>query len=285
VESTDDQRAIAALVDRSVDTSVPEVFGAYLFVDGDPAAEIARSVERSVFLEAFGNTRELLEAEYGPYERSSLFACIVDHRAHRPAGVIRLILPTPGGPGLKSLNDVEPAWGTPAPALLERVGICPGAGRMWDAATLAVAAEYRTAAATGLVSLALYQSIVAAAQSAGAEWFCALLDRVVFRVANAKFAVPFDAYGEGRPYLGSPLTLPVTVDLAGWRARLAAREPEICEIVYGGVGLEPVLRSVPRPMAEALTRRLLASTPGATTTRPSRVESPSRDASRAERAR
>ncbi len=31
------------------------------------------SVERAVFLEAFGNTPELLAAEYGPYEASSMF--------------------------------------------------------------------------------------------------------------------------------------------------------------------------------------------------------------------
>src|SRR5216684_4710946 len=119
--SNGEELPIAALIDRTIDVSVPEVFGSYLFLDSDPAAEIARSVERAVFLEAFGNTPELLAAEYGPYESSSLFLCIVDHRARRPAGAMRLILPRISGPGLKSVNDVEKAWGEPPSRMFERL--------------------------------------------------------------------------------------------------------------------------------------------------------------------
>jgi hypothetical protein len=248
------------LIERTLDTEVPETFGAYLFLDGDPAAEIARSVERAVLLEAFGNTPEVLRAEYGPYEESSMFVCVIDHRARRPAGAMRMILPTLGGPGLKSLNDVGPTWGEPAAVLLARLGITVVAGEMWDLATLVVAPEYRTAAATGLVSLGLYQSVVRTACASGIEWLCAVLDVAVYRMTRLKFAAPFDPFGDGLPYLGSTASVPVTCNLAEWRARLGARDPIIHDIIYEGVGIEPALRPVPISIATALSERLLAVT-------------------------
>jgi len=136
--------------------------------------------------------------------------------------------------------------------MFDRLGLQVPAGGMWDAATLVVAPAYRTAAATGLVCLGLYQSLVRAARASGVEWLCAVLDTVVFRVAQAKFAGPFEPYADGRPYLGSKSSLPVTVNFAGWKDRLAAREPEIHDIIYEGVGIEPVMRPVPIGVASAL---------------------------------
>jgi hypothetical protein len=286
---TSEEQSIAALIERTIDTKVPETFGAYLFLDADPAAEIARSVERAVFLEAFGNTAELLATEYGPYESSSLFVCIVDHRALRPAGAVRLILPTVGGPGLKSLNDIEPTWGEPALVMLDRLGIAVRPGSMWDAASLVVAPAYRSPAATGLVSLGLYQSLVGAAMAAGVNWLCAVLDTVVFRVAQAKFAGPFEPYADDRPYLGSKSSLPVTVNVVGWRSRLAAREPEIHEIIYEGTGIESgiesMMRSVPAGVTTELAERLLNRPGTPAISRRTREELPTHGGSRAERAR
>ena len=61
-----------------------EPFGAYLFRGDEPGAELGRHVERAVFLEAFGNTPELLAEEYGPYEASSVFICVVDQLPQAP---------------------------------------------------------------------------------------------------------------------------------------------------------------------------------------------------------
>jgi hypothetical protein len=277
--------SIAALIERTIDTTVPEPFGAYLFLDGDPAAEIARSVEREVFLESFGNTAELLAAEYGPYESSSLFVCVVDHHARRPAGAMRLILPTVGGPGLKSLNDLHPTWGSPASTLLSRLGITPPVGGMWDIATLAVAPAYRTAAATGLVSLGLYQSVVRTAGVAEVEWLCAILDLAVYRMTRAKFAAPFDPVTDPRPYLGSPSSVPVTCDLPAWRKRLAGRDPLLCETIYDGIGIEAAVRPLPLALAAGLSGALLRGSRAEPISRPTRAESIARGGSRAERAR
>ena len=86
-------------------------FGVYVLRSDEPAAELARHVEREVFLEFFGNTPELLAAEYGPYESASVFICVIDHVLRQPAGVMRIIVPS--ACGAKSLHDLEARWGQP----------------------------------------------------------------------------------------------------------------------------------------------------------------------------
>ena len=134
-----------------------EPFGMYAFTADAPESELARHVEREVFYEFFNNTPELLEAEYGPYEASTLFLCMIDHRRRLPAGVIRLVLPSPAG--LKSLGDVEPVWGHRIDDVLEVMSLGLDAENAWDVATLAVDSEYRGRATDGLVSLGLYQGV------------------------------------------------------------------------------------------------------------------------------
>ena len=231
-------------------------FGAYVFLPDDPAAELGRSVERAVFLESFGNTPELLGTEYGPYEASSLFYVVLDHRRLRPAGIIRMIVPTKGGPGLKSLNDIGPIWHEPAESILERSGIGLTLDRTWDIATLAIDPQYRSAAATGLVALGLYQSIVRTGETLGVEWMVAILDRAVYRMSKARFHQPFFALAEGRPYLGSHDSLPIYGCVSDWRRRLAMEDPPIHGIIYEGVGIEPALRPLDLDAETALVAQI-----------------------------
>ena len=65
-----------------------------------------------MFLEAFGNTADQLAEEYRPYEQSSFFICVLDHLRSLPAGVMRVLQPSPAG--FKSLKDLETVWGEPA---------------------------------------------------------------------------------------------------------------------------------------------------------------------------
>ncbi|MGD0743072.1 MAG: hypothetical protein ABSA31_07300 [Acidimicrobiales bacterium] len=267
-------------------------FGAYLFLADDPAAELGRHVERAVFLEAFGNTPELLAAEYGPYEASSMFFTILDHRRLRPAGVIRMIVPTADGPGLKSLNDLAPVWHEPAESILSRSGIGLSPDRTWDIATLAIDAEYRSAAATGLVALGLYQSIVRTGEALGVEWMVAILDRAVFRMSKARFHQPFFALAEGRAYLGSRDSLPIYGCVPDWRRRLAIADPPIHGIIYEGVGIEPALRPLDIARSTALAATVYrapelrlkgAARSGAWRPRPMRGAGPARPAAVAPR--
>src|SRR5438128_969954 len=103
-----------SLIDRHrpADPTVPLTpFGLYLVPSHQPEAELARSIERDVFFEYFGNTPELLAEEYGRYEQASLFLTVMDHVRVRPAGMIRVIQPSPAG--LKTLHDLERVWEQP----------------------------------------------------------------------------------------------------------------------------------------------------------------------------
>jgi hypothetical protein len=221
-----------------------EPFGVYVFRGDEPGAKLGRHLEGAVFLEAFGNTKELLDEEYGPYEQKSVFICVVDHLRWLPAGVMRVLLPSPVG--LKSLNDIEPVWGESAETLVERTGLKLDMGRTWDVATLAVAPDYRGRAARGLVGMGLYQTVVLAARACGVDWLAAILDMPVFRLLQWTLRMPFAGY-EGvapLPYLGSAASIPVWCDLVDYERRLAAADPDLHAILFEGVGLDPALRRV-----------------------------------------
>lgn len=239
--STETSSTVDVLEQRAPERAPMQPFGAYLFRGDEPEAAIGRGLEQKVFLETFGNTPEVFESEYGPYESASMFFVVMDHLLGVPAGVMRLIVPVPGRSGLKSLDDVEPEWGAPPEALIARAGLHFDPARTWDIATLAVDPAYRNASAQGLVSLGLYQSVVRTSRAMGVDWLVAILDHLVLRMARVAFASPFDPYAEGRPYLGSLSSSPVLVDLQAWDERLGAKDPVIHDIIYGGVGIEPAL--------------------------------------------
>jgi len=209
-------------------------FGLYLFRSDEPAAELARHVEAEVFDEAFGNTRDLMADEYGPYEGASVFCCVLDHRRGLPVGALRLILPGPAG--LKSLVDVEQGWDRPAARLLAATGLDFEAGRTWDIATLAVAPGYRD----GLVSQALYQGACTSARRRHVSALVTILDVRVLRLVQSRLARPFRRYeGVGSAeYLDSPASLPVWSDFESWRGRVLHEDPVLHDVVFEGRGLE-----------------------------------------------
>lgn len=233
-------------------TGAREPFGAYIFHSDEPGAELARSVEQAVFLEAFGNTPDLLAKEYGPYESGSVFICVLDHLRGVPAGMMRIL--TSSSAGLKSLNDIEAVWGEPVESVLQRTGLALDAGRTWDVATLAVGSEYRGKAARGLVTMGLYQTLTLAARACGVEWFVAILDMPVFRMVRWKLRMIFAGYeGLGpRSYLGSAASIPAWCDVVEAERRLAATDADLHAVLVRGEGLEPALRSVDLACAERL---------------------------------
>jgi hypothetical protein len=232
-----------------------EPFGAYMFRGDEPGAELGRHVERTVFLEAFGNTPEMLEEEYGRYEANSVFICVVDHLRRLPAGVMRVLLPAPEG--FKSLDDVESVWGEPAEAIIERTGLALDVGRTWDIATLAVAADYRGKATRGLVSMGLYQTLTLAARAHEIEWFVAILDMPVFRMIRWKLRLIFAGYAgiAPMPYLGSAASIPAWCDVVAAEKRLAVADRDLHAILVEGIGLEPALRRVDLSHADRLVAR------------------------------
>ncbi len=125
--------------------------------------------------------------------------------------------------------------------------------KTWDIATLAVAPEYRSPMATGLVSMGLYQSGLRTAIELGFQWMIAIIDLAVLRMSRVRFHQPFIAFAEGRPYLGSEC-LPVYLSVPGYRSQLAVVDPPMHGIMFEGVGIEPALSPL-SPLAAAATAR------------------------------
>lgn len=213
-------------------------FGLYVFPASDPAAQLARRVERDVFSEYFGNTTDVLEAEYGPYEEASLFFCVLDHRRRIPVGVMRVILPSPRG--FKTLHDIERIWGQPLHRILDEGRVPLDTARLWDVATIAVAADYRRAATHGLISLALYQALCTLVTKHEIGWIVAVFDLIALDLCQGQLGRPLAGFPglEPRGYLDSPASVPVYGDVADYKVRLAFADPALYELLMTGHGLE-----------------------------------------------
>jgi hypothetical protein len=244
-----EQRALVA----TLDMTATEPFGTYVFVASDPAAEIARGLERRVFLDAFGNTAELLADEYERYEPASFFVCVIDHRREVCAAMMRVIVPISDGPGLKSLRDVKPVWGESAEDLLAASGVLLEPACSWDLATLAVDREYRTGAALGLMHIGLYQAVARLARHFGVTWLVAILDYPVYRLIRLQLHRIFIAYGDERSYLGSARSVPVYCPIQEIEVEAAAADSSLHELIYVGSALKDALRQIElEPAIEAL---------------------------------
>ena len=251
------------LVREVVTGSPTEPFGVYLFCPGEPGAELARSVERDVFLETFGNSPELLEKEYAPYATSSVFVCVIDHRRQVPVGALRIVVPSPAG--FKSFEDIAPVWGEDVEDMFERTGLVLEHRRIWDIATMAVDREYRGKATIGLATLGLYQAMTTTSQRCGIDYFVAILDMPVFRMMQSKLHLPFAGFTgvPPLPYLGSLASLPVWCFLPEAKKRIMAADSRLHDMIFDGVGLEPVMRSLDLDEAAVRVTALSADGPGA----------------------
>ena len=168
-------------------------------------ADLGRAVELEVFGAVFGDDREKLEAEYGPYDQASRFFVVMDQRRRRAAGVLRVI--ENSAVGLKTLNDVTGPLGVTQAEVRARHAIAD-LDRCWDVGTLAVRPEYRRSALRGrTVSLLLYRALWVAAHRAGVEHVVTVMDRHAHRVMLA-LGVPFVPVCDSGPfdYMGTPCT-------------------------------------------------------------------------------
>jgi hypothetical protein len=237
----------AALRRLAVDVMVDaptEPFGVYLFRSDEPGADLARRVEQEVFLQVFGNTPELLTKEYEPYEAATFFVCVVDHRRRLPAGVMRILVPSPAG--FKTVSDIPPIWMESLDEMAGRTGLAFDHTRTWDIATLAVASDYQGKAQIGLVTLGLYQALSTLTLRSGIEWLIAILDRRVFRMVRWQLGMTFAEFKDvpALPYLGSPASMPVWCSMSQGKRHLIAKHPELYELLVEGKGLEAAIRSL-----------------------------------------
>ena len=165
---------------------------------GSPLADVARTVERQVFEESFGNDTATMSGEYRRYEDDSLFFLVLDRRTGLAAGAARVI-----DGGGKTLDDAPEHIGVGLDTIVALHGL--DSGRIWDFATLAVLPEYRGGRSGLAVSSLLYRTFLNAGRLAGVRHLVAMLDHRAHR--NLKLiGVEFRPIAGSEPfeYLGSP---------------------------------------------------------------------------------
>jgi hypothetical protein len=229
-------RVIAAAGDPT------EPFGVYLFLPEEPESELPRSVERAVFDEFFGNSAELLDAEYGDFEPSSYFICVLDHRRRLPAGSGRVTMPSDRG--FKTLVDIESIWRRPIQDVVAHTELDWDIDVVWDAVTIAVAPEYRGKATDGLISLSMLQAGTMGMRMCGGRIWVAILDLDARAAINAAIHDAWQPFADLAPmrYLDSPLSIPCFVDTSAFEPTLQAADPIMHDIIYRGIGIEAMVR-------------------------------------------
>jgi hypothetical protein len=183
-------------------------FVAFAIAPADPMADVARTVERQVFEQSFGNDAAEMAAEYGPYEENSLFFLVLDRRTGRPAGAGRVI-----DGGGKTLDEAPDLIGRDLSEIAEAHALHDG--RIWDFATVGVLPAYRGNKSGLLVSSLLYRTFLRAGDRARVRHVVTLLDRRAH--ANMSLlGVPFVPMAGSAPfpYLGSPSTMALYVPFA-----------------------------------------------------------------------
>jgi hypothetical protein len=230
----------------------------------------ARRVEARVFLQAFGNTPEVMAQEYGPYEGRSRFVAVIDDESGSALGTARLIVADAASP-VKTLFDVagEP-WHLPVADSLGAVGLA--AGTVWDVASLAVDPRYRAGSAGAEVSLALCHGIWRYARDCGVPGLVTILDDRVRRLVRTMGLPWYPMEGAtSRSYLGSPASTPCVFVLATADEVCAARPDLIPALAHGA------FRSIAVDPADLLPTRGTVVQQTAPTDRSERSLSPRRD--------
>jgi len=207
-----------------------------LLVAHTPAErDAARTVEGQVFLQAFGNTPEVMDQEYGPFDARSRFIVVLDEETGTALGAARLILPDPSDGPVKTLVDVagEP-WHVDVADSLRTAGLT--SGPVWDVASLAVDRRFRSGAAGAELTLALCHGIFEHPRVCGAEGLVTVLDDKVFQLLRV-MGVPWTALpgATSQPYLGSPASTPCVMRVDGVAPSIRARRPDVAPAVVDGV--------------------------------------------------
>ena len=205
-----------------------------LVADSTAESEAARRVEARVFLDAFGNTKETMEREYGPYGDRSRFIAVIDDRSGSALGAVRLILPDATGE-VKTLTDVagEP-WRLPVPEVLRSAGLW--GAPVWDVATLGVDPQHRRGASGAEISLALFHGVYRYARACGVEGLVTVLDDAVLRMVQGMGLSWAPMPGAtSRHYLGSSASTPCVCRVATLPDGVRAQRPDLTPALEHGL--------------------------------------------------
>ena len=196
------------LVDDLLGDGGARRFRVHLAGPDDVAALLSLQVAADVFLGAFGNTPDLLRAEYAPLFPAMRHVLVLDSATRTAVG--SLILQEAPAEELKTVVDVAgPPWSMPVDRTLGALGMDRATRTGADLLLLAVRPGYRR---HGLAQLLMYGGWMASL-SRGIHTWTAILDDTLLGGMNlmTEGALrPIDG-AVSAPYLGSPASTPVSV--------------------------------------------------------------------------
>ena len=191
--------------------------------------------ETAVFSQWYGNTAELLDAEYGPYDDQTVFLAVLDAGGEAVASA-RLICPGPRG--LKTLVDLgRRPWCADVPAALHTAAI--DSSSCLDIATLGVRRGLR---AQGIyASAALYHGLFRLTRANNIRSVVSVLDdrvRDLLDVVSLPLGPIPGAWAA--PYLGSTSSTPVFGHCGPMIDRQRRINPEAHRLISWGEGLQGI---------------------------------------------
>lgn len=202
--------------------------------DGDLLAA-TRDCEAEVFGRVYGNTREQLRDEYGPYEAASVFLALADE-AGDVLGACRLI--RPAGLGLKSLDDAaRPPWSLDVARAARAARL--DLGQTWDVATLGCRRGLKGAGK--LASAALFHGLVLTMRANEVRSAVMIIDERVRALLSSAGMTGHTLPGAAPArYLGSAASTPVYrhCDEAFDQQRIT--NPEAHRLFTQGIGLDGI---------------------------------------------
>ena len=204
LEAQESQR----LVDDLLGDGGGRRFRVHLAGPDDVAALLSLQVAADVFLGAFGNTPELLRAEYAPLFPAMTHVVVLDAATRTAVG--SLILQAAPAEELKTVVDAAgKPWSMPVDRTLGALGLQRGAHTAADLLLLAVRPGYRR---LGLAQLLMYGGWAASLPRGIHRWTAILDDSLLFgmNLMTDGALRPIDG-ATSAPYLGSPASTPVSV--------------------------------------------------------------------------
>lgn len=196
------EQALHELTGRLLEEQPPQGddrFVCYKLEGHSAFADIGRKIESDVFGEAFNNSPDEMEAEYGPYEDQSMFFVTIDREKGVPTGAMRII--KDGPEGFKSLKDfVEKNPAYTIDDVREFHGMHDDA-KTWDVATVAVPPEYRDKGTATQLYRAMYKTAV----DDGIDHVVAIIDADPLAKMNKFLGIPLLPMVGSKPfpYIGS----------------------------------------------------------------------------------
>jgi hypothetical protein len=214
---------------------VPDPLLSLTFNPTGELLEATRECEAAVFLRAYGNTREQLTEEYGPYEHATVYLALHDDSGE-VVGSCRMIRPSSAG--LKTLHDVAaPPWSLDVDRAVRVARI--DLDNTWDVATLGCRRGLKGPGR--MASAALFHGLVQVVRANHVRTAVMIIDERV-RSLLAAAGMTGDTLPGTAParYFGSAASTPVYrhCDMAFDQQRI--RNPDAFRLYTQGVGLDGI---------------------------------------------